>query len=82
MGSKILEELEQMAFTKEELFYQALLNLLRKLEWSGKGRPYDTGDHAEICPICGGSPLLLKHSESCELAKMIGATEGMVIGLS
>lgn len=31
-----------------------IVELLRRIEWSGRGRRYDYGDSAAACPECGG----------------------------
>src|SRR3712207_3887460 len=55
----------------------ALLVLLKKLEWSGKGRAYDYGDFEEVCRVCYGGfhNGERKHEDWCELNAVIVALE-------
>jgi hypothetical protein len=56
---------------------QALLSLLRKLEWSKEESFYDT--HTDHCPVCGGmkpwqgSGRQVGHTKNCELKEAIRA---------
>lgn len=57
-----------------EFLRDALLTLLRRLEWSANGRPYDDGSFAPACPVCD-EPKSRGHDEACELSICIRALE-------
>lgn len=60
---------------RERRVHSALQALLKRLEWSGSGRPYDTGGREPICPICFQSRWSNTHLDDCELAKLIAVLE-------
>jgi hypothetical protein len=52
----------------------AVLALLRRLEWSGEGRLYGDGSRAKTCPVCDCARHR-GHGEWCELDACIKALE-------
>lgn len=59
---------------------ESQLALLKRLEWSGVGQPYDTGGREPVCPVCYQSRWTNTHLNDCEIALVI-STLSEALGL-
>lgn len=52
-----------------------MLSLMKRIEWSGVGQPYDTGGREPVCPVCYVSRWQEIHRPDCDLRALITELE-------